>query len=163
MGLPIRADVVNAFLIPAIEQLRVLAGNDTTLERMELAREAPPAPYQLRMTIHGQVEGIVYWVFEPELVRTLATKMSRNGDEVGAHEDARLAAAISTLIGLILGNARQALLAAGYSTDIDQPERQADSLSFRAPGLPSLIVSTPVGRARITYGIRLAAPAAPHS
>ncbi len=155
MALRIKADVVNAFLVPALEQLRVLAGSETTLERMELARELPASTVMLRIDLHGGLEGTIYWAFDPSLADKVAGTMLAPSPEARPIE-ALQADAIAELANIIVGNATGALLAAGYRVEVEPPQPQSpNQRALPGPGLPNLVVVTPSGRVRIVFGVRV--------
>jgi len=157
MALRIKADVVNAFLVPALEQLRILAGSETTLERMELARELPASMVTLRIELHGGLEGPIYWAFDPSLAKQVAGNMAVPGSGMDFDSAAMQADAIAELANIIVGNATGALLAAGYHVEMEAPQAQhADKRALPNPGLPNLVVVTPAGRVRIVFGVKIA-------
>jgi CheY-specific phosphatase CheX len=149
MGIPIKADVVNAFLEPALEQLRALAGSETTLERLEIAQQLPDG-LTLRVELHGGIEGPVFWSFDPSLAQRVAAQLTHQGERTP-----KIADAVVELANVIARIALEALRQAGYQVEFEPFEAQAGPQALGEPGLPSLIVATPSGRVRLAFGLNL--------
>ena len=156
MGLRINAIVINAFLAPALEHLRILTGSDTALERMEICSELPSTAFTMRIDVHGSLEGAVYWSFDSALAERLAIYMLPPGSrtqDTGLKLDA-----VAELANIIVGNATGNLLESGYDVQFLPPRHQAGTRL--ANGHPNLVLLTPVGRVRIVFELQIALPRA---
>jgi len=155
MPAPITADVVNAFLQPALEVIRKCVQGETTIERVELTADLPPPPIiTVTIQISGQLEGKVHWIFEQPVALKVASSMlgSREAPDLTSPE---CADAIAELANIVAGNATGALLEAGYAVEVSLPRAQVSlSPTHLREKLPNLVLSTPLGRVRIILGLR---------
>jgi CheY-specific phosphatase CheX len=157
MPAPITAEVVNAFLQPALELIRRCVQGDTALERLELTNQLPRPPLiTVTMHIRGQLVGPVHWSFEQPVALKLAGAMTGLGrpPDLSSPE---CADAIGELANIITGNATGALLEAGYAVEVSLPRTQvARAPAHLAEKLPNLVLTTPLGKVRIVFGLRVA-------
>lgn len=155
MAAPLNAKVVNAFLQPALEVIRRCVQGDTDFERLELSSELPPPPViTVAIQIRGQLVGPVYWTFERPVALKVASSLLGSRGELDLSSP-ECADAIAELANIIAGNATGALLEAGYSVEVSLPRtRVSQSPAQFREKLPNLVLSTPLGRVKITFGLR---------
>jgi CheY-specific phosphatase CheX len=157
MGQRISAKVINAFLAPALEHLRTLAGTNTLLEKMELTQWLPPSSITVRIELQGGVKGTTYWSFDLALAEHLAKNMlpSQNSNQKITNLDI-LSDAVAELANIIVGHATGNLLESGYRIHFLPPcPIPCEKLSFNDATL-NLVVFTPAGRAQILFQVQTA-------
>ncbi len=156
MPAPITAEVINAFLNPALELIRHLIQGAAALERVELTAELPPSPIiTVTIQIRGQLAGPVHWSFEQRVALRVATAMMGVRDPLELDSPV-CADAVAELANIIAGNATGALLEAGYAVEVSPPRTEITRVAVRLPEkLPNLVLSTPLGKVRIAFGLRV--------
>ena len=153
---PITAEVINAFLEPALEVIRHCVRGATALERVELTGELPPSPIiTVTIQMRGQLAGPVHWSFEKRVALQVASTMM--GMSALDLDSSECSDAIAELANIIAGNATGALLEAGYAVEVSPPRTEVTLVPTQLPEkLPNLVLSTPLGKVRIVFGLRVA-------
>jgi CheY-specific phosphatase CheX len=117
---PIRVEVVNAFVSSLMTLLRSCGENDAKVGPLRLVTQVPAAPsIAVSVEISGSLAGPVMWTFDPEVAKVLIQRLF----SLDPNEDSEIstADAVSELSNIVVGNATDKLLAAGYQVELRTP------------------------------------------
>jgi CheY-specific phosphatase CheX len=154
MTVPLKAEVVNAFIDPVVNVIKSCIGLDATLGNLKITQQIDPPP-DLSVTIEmsGMLSGPVTWVFSPDLSRVVAQRMlSTDPSAVVPAQDCN--DAIAELANIVLGNATEKLSDAGYEVDIHPPRMRGDGELILAERTLAVTLNTSAGRIRVFIGVK---------
>ena len=157
MTKPIGADVVNAFLVPALELLRTHL-RESRIGPLTVTDELPPtAQVSVDMIVHGNLEGPVRWSFDDRIARVLANAVGLGSASVDPGSPECLDA-LGEIANTIAGNATGPLLEAGYRVELVPPTPTA--VSGVLPAVESdkvlhVTLLTPAGDMKMSFGLRV--------
>ncbi len=157
-----KADHVNAFLVPAVQVLQKMARLEVRVGRVERLTGDSEVGDHLSIIIglHGQLSGSVVLTAERRTAWTLASRVAR--EELSSEGEADVRAILAELANTIVGNATGHLFAVGVREGITPPTVVVGprvGFGFGA-GLESVLVplETEVGRVEVIVSLSKDAP-----
>ena len=121
MKATISAEVVNAFVSPLLEVFQATTGLKAQLELHRLASDVPSLPgVVVTINLSGRIIGRAIWTFEPTVARAIAAHMMASPDSP-ALESPECKDAVGELANILVGNATDALLEAGFPVTLSVP------------------------------------------
>lgn len=128
--------VVGGFLEASVRHLRSTVGLDAVVA-LSGGPVAPHRTVAVSLDLHGDIEGVVTWVFPQPIALELVRQLSSDPDP---SEDAADAGA-TELANILTGRASEALADHGYRAEIGVPRIHVGPL----PSGPTLRLVTPHG------------------
>jgi chemotaxis protein CheX len=121
MKATISAEVVNAFVSPLLGVFQATTGLKAKLELHKLASDVPSLPgVVVTINLSGRIIGQAIWTFEPTVARAIAAHMLASSDSP-ALDSSECKDAVGELANILLGNATDALLQAGFPVELSVP------------------------------------------
>ncbi len=121
MKATISAEVVNAFVSPLLGVFQATTGLKAKLELHKLASDVPSLPgVVVTINLSGRIIGQAIWTFEPTVARAIAAHMLASSDSP-ALDSSECKDAVGELANILVGNATDALLQAGFPVELSVP------------------------------------------
>ncbi|MBI5446158.1 MAG: chemotaxis protein CheX [Deltaproteobacteria bacterium] len=115
-----RAEHINAFLVPSVEVLRRMARTDVRVGRLtRFESSLPEHDWSIIIGLSGGISGSVVLSFCPEVARTLAGRIAREEPDEAATGE--IMGILSELANTIVGNATGHLSELGIREGITPP------------------------------------------
>ena len=154
MQTPIDAQVLNAFLQPALELLRLYV-SESAISELRLADELPPPPgVAVSVRLRGRLVGRIVCTFDARVARALAGGMGVEPSAVVTSPECL--DALGELANMMVGHAAGELLEAGYQVDVLPPQSAPLDGTSQAPREKAVdaTLRTPAGDVRMIFQLR---------
>jgi CheY-specific phosphatase CheX len=120
---PVPAELVNILTETVVRLLKTTIGVDAQVGAVKLSDELPPAPMVLvRMDLIGAHLGPISWTFGPKIAEAVACKLLLS--ESASFPSEEVTDAVAELSNIIVGNAAEALIAAGFPFELTPPDAE---------------------------------------
>ncbi|WP_224246135.1 chemotaxis protein CheX [Hyalangium gracile] len=124
MSTAISAEVVNAFVSSLVNIFQAATGLKGELSPLTLTTELPPPPtFVVSIQIRGPLFGPTIWSFTPGVAGEITARMLGNASSP-PYDTAEVKDAVSEVANIVVGNATDALLKAGYPVDLSPPKAE---------------------------------------
>jgi CheY-specific phosphatase CheX len=115
-----KAEHINAFLVPSVDVLQRMARTEVRIGRMtRFENSLPEHNWSILIGLSGGICGSVVLTFCPEVARTLAGRIARREPDAGATEE--ILGILAELANTIVGNATGHLFELGIREGISPP------------------------------------------